>query len=235
MIQTQSVTIPLPEKKGRALDAFLAMPQTQTQIPTRGVLVLHEAYGLNENIKNIARRFAENGYVALAVDLLSDGSRAICMFRAFYGLLAVPLKNGTVKNVRAAYEYLQKVEGVDAQRVGAIGFCMGGSYALQLACLDGTVRAISIVSGQNPRPLDAVARACPIVGSYPERDFTTGGGRELDKVLDEFKIPHEIKFYPDGIHSMFNDGAKGYSETVADDAWMRTLQFFDEHMRAQTA
>lgn len=225
---TESVSIPHPEKREHSFRGYLVKP---TPMPAPGVLVLHEAFGLNENIHSIANRFAAAGYVALAADLFSDGNKMICMVRAFYGLLVAPLNNGTAKNVRAAFEFLRHVRGVDSARVGVIGFCLGGSYALQLACLDGEVSAISVVSGQNPKPLEALKRACPIVGSYPEKDFTTAGARKLDVVLDEYSIPHDIKIYENGIHSMWNDGAKGYSSEIAEDAWNRTLSFFEQHFR----
>ena len=227
-IDTQVVSIPHPEKNGRTFNGYLAMPQNARNVP--GVLVLHEAYGVNENIRDITERFAREGYAALAADLLSDGNRAVCLFRAFYGLLAVPLNNGTARNVRAAFAYLQTLDSVDAKRVGAIGFCMGGSYAIQLACLDNRVRAISVASAQNPKPQDALARACPLVGSYAEKDFTTNAGRQLDALLDGYNIPHDIKIYPNGIHSLFNDRAKNYDPQVAADAWQRTLKFFEQHM-----
>lgn len=223
------ITIPLPDGDGRGLRAYLALPE---HLPAPGMLVLHEAYGLNDNIRGVTDRFAREGYVALAVDLMSDGNRMLCMFRAFYGLLASPLNNSTVTKVRAAFDYLMALEGVQTGKVGAIGFCMGGSYALQLACLDGKVRAISVVSGQNPRPEEAMARACPVVGSYPERDITTASGKKLDLLLDGYNIPHDIKIYPDGVHSMFNESVSGYNPDVAADAWQRTLTFFDQHIRA---
>lgn len=228
-IDTQVVSIPHPEKNGRTFNGYLAMPYDAQNLP--GVLVLHEAYGVNQNIRNITERFAREGYVALAADLLSDGNRAVCMFRAFYGLLAVPLNNGTVRNVRAAFAYLQTLENVDSKRVGAIGFCMGGSYAIQLACLDNAVRAISVASAQNPRPSAALARACPLVGSYAEKDFTAGAAKQLDALLDQYSIPHDIKIYPNGIHSLFNDNAKNFDPQIAADAWQRTLQFFDQHIK----
>lgn len=230
--RTLSVAIPHPDKNGRSFEGYLAIPREARNLP--GVLVLHEAFGVNENIRSITKRFAHEGYFALAADLLSDGSRAVCMFRAFYGLIAAPLNNGTVRNVRAAFEFLRGVEGVDAKRVGAIGFCMGGSYAIQLACLENTVRAISVASAQNPRPQDAVARLCPLVGSYAENDFTAGAGRQLDALLDQYKIPHDIKIYPNGIHSLFNQSARNFDPQVEADAWQRTLAFFDQYMHPET-
>ena len=112
---------------------------------------------------------------------------------------------------------------------------MGGSYAIQLACLDGSVRAISVASAQNPRPSDALARACPLIGSYAEKDFTTGAGRQLDALLDRYNIPHDIKIYPNGIHSLFNDSARNFDPQIAADAWQRTLSFFEQHMKTEHA
>src|SRR5262249_1858110 len=140
------------------------------------------------------------------------------------------LTNGTAKNVRAAFEYLRQVEGVDAQHTGAMGFCLGGSYALQLACLDGNVRAISVVSGNNPKPQEALKRACPIVGSYADPDFATADGRKLDLILDEYQIPHDIKIYAGAKHSMFNKYKEGYDPKIDADAWHRTLAFFEQYL-----
>lgn len=228
MPNAQQISIPHLDKPGHSFTGYLVRP---AQTPAPGMLILHEAFGLNDNMRDIANRFADTGYVALAADLFSDGNKMVCMFRAFYGLLVSPLNNGTAKNVRTVFEFLKTVDGVDGKRVGAIGFCMGGSYALQLACLDGSVRAISVVSGQNPRPLDALKRACPIVGSYADPDFVTAAGKKLDMVLDDYKVPHDIKIYPGAKHSMFNDGSAGYDPTVANDAWQRTMAFFDQHIR----
>ncbi len=228
-MKSETVSIPQPEHAARTLNGYLVKP---ARVPAPAVLILHEAFGLNDNMRDIANRFANAGYVALAADLFSDGNKMLCMVRAFYGLLVTPLTNGTARKVRAAFDFLRAVEGVDARRVGAIGFCMGGSYALQLACLDGTVRAISIVSAQNPRPLDAVKRACPIVGSYADPDFVTASGKKLDMVLDEYNIPHDIKIYAGAKHSMFNDGSAAYDANIANDAWQRTLHFFETHMAA---
>ena len=201
------------------------------QAPSRpGVLVIHEAFGLNDNIRDIARRFAREGYHALAVELFSTGNHAVCLARLFAGILARPLRNGTVATLRAAIDHLQRIEGVDPRRVGVIGFCLGGSYALQLACVDDELRVASVFYGQNPRPLAAFGRACPIVGSYPEGDFTAPGARTLDRVLDEYRVPHDIKLYPNTKHSFFNDTSGAHDPAASTDAWQRTLAFFAEHL-----
>jgi carboxymethylenebutenolidase len=84
---------------------------------------------------------------------------------------------------------------------------------------------------QNPRPLEAVARSCPLVGSYPERDFITAGqGRKLDAALERFQVPHDVKIYPDAQHSFLNDRGRTYNAAAAQDAWARTLVFFADHL-----
>lgn len=222
-------TLSIPRPRGRTLDAYLAKPAGAGPFP--GVVVIHEIFGLNENIRDIARRFAREGYAALAVDLFSAGSRAACMTHIFYGILVRPLRNGVVGDLRAALDVLRGRPEVEAQRVGVIGFCMGGSYALQLACVDEDLRAASVFYGQNPRPLDAVADACPIVGSYPEKDFTASAARQLEERLEAHRVAHDIEIYPNARHSFFNDTAPAYNAEAATDAWKRTLMFFDEHLQ----
>ncbi len=215
------------------MDAFYCAPDGAGLVP--GVVIIHEIFGLTDNIRDIARRFADAGYAALAVDLFSTGPRLACMLRIMYGILARPLENGTTADLRAALDFLQARPGVDRARVGVIGFCMGGSYALQLACVDDNLRAASVFYGQNPRPLDAVARACPIVGSYPERDFTAQAAQKLEPMLEKYHVPHDIKVYPGARHSFFNNTRPAYDPNAAEDAWRRTLSFFETYLRNQNA
>ena len=205
--------------------AYLALPGAQ---PAAGIVIIHEIRGLDEHARGIADRFAAEGYGALAIDLFSVGSRAACLARIFNGLLLRPLTNGVVGDLRAAMDALAKRPEVDPRRLGVIGFCMGGGYALQLACVDGRLKSASVFYGQNPRPLDAVARACPIVGSYPERDFTARQARRLDPALTRYGVHHDIKIYPGTRHSFFNETRRAYDATAAADAWARTLAFFRE-------
>jgi carboxymethylenebutenolidase len=209
--------------------AFLVHPDSTGPFP--GVVVIHELFGLNDNIRDIAGRFAGEGYAALAVDLFSTASRITCMARIFHGMLIRPVENGVVDDLQAALDFLRARPEVDAARLGAIGFCMGGSYALQLACVAGDLRAASVFYGQNPRPLEAVARACPIVGSYPERDFTANAARQLEPMLERYQVPYDIKIYPGARHSFFNEDGPAYQAEAAADAWRRTLAFFDAHLR----
>jgi carboxymethylenebutenolidase len=228
-LHTVMVSVPRRRSFARPMQAFFAAPVGTGPFP--GVVVIHELFGLNANIRDIAGRFAIEGYAALAVDLFSGANRAICMARIFYGLLIQPLQNGVVADLQAAVDYLGALPEVDRLRLGVIGFCMGGSFALQLACTVEGLRAASVFYGQNPRPLEAVVRACPVVGSYPEQDFTANAARQLEPLLERYQVPYDIKIYPGARHSFFNDQGSSYQAEAAVDAWQRTLAFFDNHLQ----
>jgi len=209
-------------------ESYLARPEGDGPFP--GVVVIHEAFGLNENIKDIARRFAAEGYVALAVDLFSGRNRAICMFRFIGQMLLNPLNNSSIQSLKDALTFLSQQPGVDDTRLGAIGFCLGGGFAIAWATQDNRLKAIAPYYGGNPRPLEAVARICPVVGSYPDKDFTTSAGQKLDSALGRYDIPHDIKIYPNTKHSFFNDQGPAYAEAAARDSWRRVLNFFEEYV-----
>ena len=216
----------------RQLEGYLARPEGEGPFP--GIVVIHEVFGLNENMKDIAHRFASEGYVALAVDLFAGRNHTICMFRFMSGQLLNSLHNSTIHDLKAALTFLSKRANVDDTRLGAVGYCMGGSFAIAWACTDNRLKAIAPYYAMNPRPLKAVARLCPVVGSYPGNDFTASSGRKLDTELDRYKVPHDIKIYPGTKHAFFNDTLKDtYNEMAAKDSWERVMAFFGEHIGAK--
>ena len=196
------------------------------------MVIIHEAYGLNDHIKDVARRFAGEGYAALAVDLFGGRNRAVCMARFMAGMLRGSVDRFGVADLKLALSYMSSLPEVDAGRVGAVGYCMGGSFAVAWACTDDRLKAIAPYYAVNPRPIDAVARMCPVVGSYPENDFTASAGRKLDAELDEHQVPHDIKIYPGAKHSFFNDTRGHYDKGAADDSWARVTKFFATHLGA---
>ena len=211
---------------------YLALPDSNGPHP--GVVIIHEAYGLNDNIKDIAGRFAEQGYAALAVDLFSDRNKAVCMARYMAGMLVGSVQRYGIADLKASLTHLAAMPEVDPERIGAIGYCMGGSFAIAWACTDSRLKAIAPYYAANPRPLDAVQRLCPVVGSYPEKDFSTAAGRTLEVALERYGIAHDIKIYPGADHSFFNDRARAYNKAAADDSWTRVLGFFATHLTNRT-
>ncbi len=225
MTQTQTVHFPFGTEQR---PGYLARPDGNGPFP--GVVVIHEIFGLNENIKEIADRFAAEGYVALAVDLFGERNRVLCMFNVLRSQLFSPLENGGIRELKSALTYLEAQPGVDEKRVGAIGFCMGGGFAIAWAASDNRLQAIAPYYGTNPRPLEAVKRLCPVVGSYPEKDFTAGAARKLDAELTKNNIEHDIKIYPNARHSFFNNKGPAYNAEAAQDSWSRVLTFFSVHL-----
>lgn len=218
--------------------AYEATPES---VPAPGVLVLHELFGLNDDIRRITNRFADMGYVAVAPDLL-DGGRLPCVARAM-----AQLQRGEGSIVDTAERHLETLavrDDVLDGRVAVVGFCMGGSFALLLGAL-GTARVISANYGGFPGD-DVAERLCPVVASYGGRDKVFGGhGEKLSRALDGTGTPHDIKTYPDTGHSFMNRVddhpianalvgrplmAVAFDEGAAEDSWERIEAFFAEHL-----
>jgi carboxymethylenebutenolidase len=213
-----------------SLDAsYLALPDRTGPYP--GVVVIHEASGLNDNIRGICQRFAAEGYAALGVDLFEGRSHAVCMARMFVGGMAGNLDYYGVPALKAALGRLASHPEVDAGRIGAIGFCLGGSIVLTWACTDDRLAAIAPFYGAAPKPREAIPRLCPVVGPWPGHDFTTKAAGVLETELTAAAIPHDLKIYPGAKHAFFNDQLRVYHPAAAADSWQRVLAFFAEHVR----
>ncbi len=211
------------------LSGFLAHPEGSGPFPA--VVVIHEAYGLNDNIRDVTRKFAAEGYLAFGVDLVSGRNMVVCMARLIGGMVFNSLDNEGIKNLKASVDYLTTLPEVDKSRLGAIGFCMGGSFAIAWACTDNRLKAIAPYYSFNPRPFEAVQRLCPVVGSFPGSDFSAGGAKKLEVALETYNIPHDIKVYPGAKHSFFNEKGSRYDPAASADSWQRVLAFFKEYIR----
>jgi carboxymethylenebutenolidase len=210
--------------------------------PWPGVVVLHEAFGLTADIREQADRFAAAGYLALAPDLYTAGPRLRCVRKAFGDLLA--RRGRTWAAIDAARAWLAGQEACTG-KVGVIGFCMGGGFAL-VAAAKYDFAAASVNYGYVPRrAAEVLAGACPIVASYGKRDLMLRkAATKLDRVLDELDVPHDVKEYPDVGHGFLGRHepplpvvmlskimmSYGYDAVAAEDAWTRILGFFGEHL-----
>ena len=238
---TEAVRIPTPD--GGSLEGALALPDGDGPFP--GVIVLHEIFGVNDDIRRITDRFASHGYAALAPDLYSHGNRALCLSRVLLAAASSSAMAATLADIEAARVELARHEAVDERRLAVVGFCLGGGFAL-LVGAKGGVKAAGVNYGIVPKSSDDLAEVCPVVASYGDRDrpFVAHAER-LERHLGELGVPHDVKVYEGVGHSFlsYDNGpawaAKlpspmnaGYSEPEAEDAWARMLAFFDEHVRA---
>ncbi len=229
---------------GGQLRTELFTPDTSEPCP--GVLVLHESFGLNNDIRRIARRFADAGYVALAPDLYSHGSRIVCLSRVM-----VDMVRGTIArelaDILAAREALASRPEVDPERIAVAGFCQGGGFALIAGTQPG-FQAAAVNYGEVPKDRSRLDGVCPVVASYGAKDrvFGRSTAERLEQHLTDLGVPSDVKTY-DGVgHSFFSqvDGwqgwlarmptpmAVGHNEAAAQDGWVRMLAFFDEHVRS---
>jgi carboxymethylenebutenolidase len=218
----------------RELDAFLARPEDSSK-SYPGILVIHEIFGLTDHIRDITRRFAKEGYAALAVDLFSGRNKALCMARFIMAVLSGSTGHEGIRDLEAALRHLSGLPRVNPKRIGAIGFCMGGGFAIVLACRDKKekriLKAIAPFYAMNPKPLEQVAGICPLVGSYPEKDFTAKKAQALDLKLTEYGVEHDIKIYPGAKHGFMAEERKAtFAPEAAQDAWKRTIDFFSKHI-----
>lgn len=232
------MSVPLPG--GGSLRAALALPEGDGPHPA--VLVLHEIFGLNDDIRRIAATLADHGYVALAPDLYSNGNRVACLSRLIADA-AFASQRDLLAHLDACVSHLASLDPVDAGRVGVIGFCMGGGFALAVAARGG-VRVASVNYGPVPKDAEALEGSCPVVASFgaTDRVFASHAAR-LESHLASLGIDHDVKLY-DGVgHSfMSHDNTPswmarlpsplrpGYDGDAAADAWARIHAFFARYL-----
>ena len=213
--------------------AYVAAPQTREKRPA--IIVIQEWWGLTDHIKDIARRYAAEGYVTIAPDLYSRLGNALTTDAGEAGKLMNSLKQEDgLADLNATVAYLKSVPEVNAGRIGVTGFCMGGSYALMLPCINTDIKAAAPFYGQVPNPDAPLQKlAAPVLYIYGEDDgwITKADVQRLANALKKYNKPGEIKTYPGASHAFFNDTRKDvYKPAEAKDAWNRTLAFFKQHL-----
>ncbi|MFG1959872.1 dienelactone hydrolase family protein [Nonomuraea sp. NPDC049028] len=243
----QHVRIPLPD--GDSLAATVALPEGTAPVAGwPGVVVVHEIYGVEPDMLEVMDLFAERGYAAVLPDLYSHGTRIACLARAMHQL-ATGKPGRPTADIDATRRWLAGRADVDGARLGVIGFCMGGGFALAYAAgAPPGVRAASVNYGAVPRRQEELRSVCPVVGSYGGRDQGfRSHGRRLQEHMAALGIEHDVEIYPEAGHSFMTDGhhpiAKlalfplrhGLVRSAADDAWQRTFGFFDQHVDQHVA
>jgi len=219
--------------EGVTVQAYVAAPATKERRPV--VVIVQEWWGLNDHIKDIARRYAHEGYVGVAPDLYSRLGHKVTADPGEAGKLMNALQQPDgLKDLQATVTYLKTAPEVDAGRIGVMGFCMGGSYALMLPCVNNAIKAAAPFYGWIPNPDTPLqSLACPLLYIYGEDDgyITKAEVQRLAAALKKYNKVGEIKSYPGCQHAFFNDTRKEvYRPAEAKDAWHRTLAFFKQHL-----
>ena len=216
---------------GSELEAYLAVPDTLDRSP--GVIVIQEWWGLVPHIKDVANRFAQAGYVALAPDLY-HGRSATEPDEANKLMLDMK-REVAVRDLNAAVDYLA-IHPMCTGKVGTVGFCLGGGLSLLAACSNGKVAACvdfyGVLPGGQP---DCQKLAAPVLGLFGERDpwAPPDAVEKLERELRESGKTVETVVYENAEHAFFNDTAESYDDDAADDAWRRTLEWFERYLRSE--
>jgi len=209
---------------------FLARPKQPNGYPA--VIVIHEIWGLADHIKDVAARLAQEGYVALAVDLFDR--KLVTKLEEGREIRQTLTEEKTMGDLNGAFNYLRTFDYVMPNRIGSIGFCMGGGLSLLLACRNSSLAAAVIFYGRNPTPIDLVKNvACPILGNYAGADkgITESDINLLKQALTKHGKQFDVKVYPGAPHAFFNDTKDSYRPEAAKDAWERTLAFLNENLK----
>ncbi len=203
--------------------------------PEPAVLVIHENQGLTSHIKDVTRRVARAGYVGLGVDLISrlggtpNFPDPVQATNAYNRVGAAAY----LQDMLSSLAYLKALPGVQANRLGAVGFCAGGGNCWNLAVTSPDLSAAVMFYGAPP-PIEAVQKAPPVLGIYAELDRALTG--RMPAVVTELlnrQKPFGFHVYEGANHAFHNDTGPRYKPDAACDAWSKSIAFFDLHLRGK--
>jgi len=210
---------------------FLAKPKNEGVYPA--VVMIHEWWGLNDNIKEMARSLAAEGYVVLAVDLYNG---KVGKNSTEAGQLAGAIRSNpavAIQNMKAAVQYLKNLYNVNDDKIASMGWCFGGAMSLQLA-LNEKLAATVIYYGNletNSTKLSVIK--WPILGIFGSKDTSipVETVKKFEAALNEVGIENEIHIYEGVGHAFANPSGMNYAPEQTKDAWEKTLEFLDRELK----
>jgi carboxymethylenebutenolidase len=224
------------EGKAGLVSGYLVRPMKAGQYP--GLIVIHENRGLNDHVRDVARRFAKEGYVALAPDFLSRQGGTMKINPSGEGLPnireLVPWQ-GLAEDAEAGIRYLRVLPDVRRDRIGVIGFCWGGGMAFITATQTRDLKAVVVYYGPSPSPLDLVKDIqAPVMAHYGEKDANINKGiPDTEAAMKKYNKVYDYKIYPGAQHAFNNDtNPERYDAKAAKEAWGRTMEFFKKTLKS---
>jgi carboxymethylenebutenolidase len=226
-----SERLPYAEVRDELVYGHFVFPADMIE-PLPAIIVIHEWWGLNDNIRAIADRLAGEGYIVLAVDFFGGKTATSPGVARQYMLNVVENPDPAVENMRQAIDFVNTTAG--APRIGSLGWCFGGGWSLNAAMLfPEELDASVIYYGQVTDDEDRLhAINAPILGFFGARDkgISVASVRRFETALERLRKNYEIHVYPGADHAFANPSGKAYNAEAADDAWQRTLEFLGRHL-----
>ena len=214
---------------GRQIKGFLTKPKGAKGGPA--IIMVHEWWGLNDNIQAVAKRYAGEGYTVLAVDLFG---RVATTPDSAMVLYQTAMKNvpGGEKNIAAAIGFL-KAQGATA--IGAVGYCFGGHWSLRTGLVGGNdIKAVVMYYGAPiTNPTEIARLKAPVLGLFGGKDtgIPVDSVRAMEKVMKAAGRTVTINVYADANHAFANPTGQAYNAKAADDAWAKSLAFFRAQLK----
>ena len=214
---------------GGTTGGYLATPE---QGSGPGVIVIQEWWGLADHIKDVCDRFAEAGFVALAPDLY-HGKLTKSPDEAGKLMMALRIDEAE-RDLSAAVDYLETQDSNTSEKLGVVGFCMGGALALYAATKNSKIGACVIFYGIHPKVKpDLPNLHAPVLGNYAERDGSVPPKvvHDLERKLKDLGKQVDMKIYKNADHAFFNDTRpEVYDAEASADSWQRTIAFMRQHL-----
>lgn len=217
------------EVDGKSIVGYMAHPEGE--VPTAGLIVIHEWWGLNDNVKAMARRLAGAGYLALAVDLYEG---EVAEDREAASRLARGSGERTEQILDNLGQAIEHLEQAGAERIGVIGWCFGGGWSLRTAlAFPDAVDATVIYYGRLTTDADELrALSSPVLGIFGALDkgIPVDTVRAFEAALDELDKEASIHVFENADHAFANPSGTRYNAAAAEGAWVKTLAFFAQHL-----
>lgn len=230
ILKGQQVTYYVDDVRALRVKGYLSIPSGEGPHPA--IILIHEWWGLNDQIREMADRFAEQGYVALAVDLYEGKSTHTPEQARELATLVRGNVEEAFDNLEGALEYLRSHPAVDSGRLASAGWCFGGGWSYEMAVRDLGVKASIIYYGQfNPED-DLRMMRSTIQGHFGEDDqsIPVDDVKAFRAVLNKASGEHQIFIYENAGHAFMNEGGDRYNEEGAKKAWERTMDFLHEQL-----
>ncbi len=223
--------LPYAEVNEKLVYGHFVFPSNMIE-PLPAIIVIHEWWGLNDNVRAMANRLAAEGYIVLAIDLFGGKVAASPLAARQLMISVVENPDLAAENIRQAYIFVDDTAG--APSIGSLGWCFGGGWSLNTAMLfPDKLDASVIYYGQVTEDEDKLRPiSAPILGLFAaeDRGIRIESVRAFEQSLERLRKKYEIHIYPDVGHAFANPTGRNYNAEAAEDAWQKTLEFLSQNL-----